>query len=177
MSTYQRCCFFWAGTKSRAGNTSVRTESTGDASVLDSSFLKPQSLDQFLPQEWTQSKNSFPCDDSICAAWLVVAVAIHKSSPSIHFHTPKDIFWPGNSAVVWRVPLIRYVNPSTPSSTAHAALIACATSSISRVHSAYMSPGGRGHDTGLRDNFGIFMRMLGDDGMENIEESRVFFQG
>jgi hypothetical protein len=40
-----------------------------------------------------------------------------------------------------------------------------------------MSPGGRGYDTGLRDNFGIFMRMLGDDGMENIEESRVFFQG
>lgn len=41
----------------------------------------------------------------------------------------------------------------------------------------HVIPGRGGHDTGLRDYIGIFMRMLGDDRLENIEESMVFFQG
>jgi hypothetical protein len=149
-------------------------------SIADICLLNLQFLDKLLPQVLTEPKYAISCNHPIRPTRLIPPGAIHKLTLPINLQAAEDVLWPRDSPVVRYIALIRDVNPATPSPRAHAALVTGSTTRrtalLCPVYHAQAAASRERHCLGLGDDFGIIVRMLGNDGLQDIGEPWVFLE-
>ena len=143
--------------------------------------------------------HSFSREDPIRTTRLVLPFVPHKVPFAINLDATKNVFRPGYPPIVWRIPLIRHVDPSTSSARTSTPLATCTSSSVtpssasSALSRTSLTPASllreedasgakvgarsRRHGLRLRDHVWILMCVFGDDRLKGVRKIGVLLEG